>query len=269
MSKLGNAIYEINHLDTIAMRDQWVNQIHPLVKLLITIYYIAVVVSFDKYNITGLASMIIYPIAVFILADLSIKDSLKKLWIVLPVVCLIGIWNPLFDKTPFIIGSFTIRAGIISMLTLILKGIFTVLASYLLIATTTIEKICYALRQIHIPKIIVTQIMLTYRYITLLLGEVQRITQAYSLRAPNQKGVHWKVWGSLTGQLLLRSMDRAEMVYESMMLRGYRGEFDYLKHQIHFRTGDMIYLLICILLIGVFRWIPVFIIIGNLAGGIF
>jgi cobalt/nickel transport system permease protein len=64
-------------------------------------------------------------------------------------------------------------------------------------------------------------------------------------------------------------MDRAEMVYESMMLRGYQGEFDYLKHQILFRTGDMIYLLIWILLIGVFRWIPVFIIIGNLAGGIF
>lgn len=32
MSKIGNAIYEIHHMETIASRDQWVNQIHPLVK---------------------------------------------------------------------------------------------------------------------------------------------------------------------------------------------------------------------------------------------
>ncbi|GAA6410214.1 ABC transporter ATP-binding protein [Blautia hominis] len=110
------------------------------------------------------------------------------------------------------------------MITLMMKGVFTVLASYLLIATTSIEKLCYVFRLLHIPKILVTQILLTYRYITVLLGEVNRITQAYSLRAPKQKGVHFKVWGSLSGQLLLRSMDRATMVYESMTLRGYNGE---------------------------------------------
>ena len=66
---------------------------------------------------------------------------------------------------------------------------------------------------------------MTYRYVTVLLEEVNRITQAYSLRAPNQKGIHYKVWGTLTGQVLLRSMDRANAVYESMLLRGYDGSF--------------------------------------------
>lgn len=51
--------------------------------------------------------------------------------------------------------------------------------------------------------------------------------QAYSLRAPRQKGIHFKAWGSFVGQLLLRSMDRAGVVYESMTLRGYQGEFCY------------------------------------------
>ncbi|MDY4970728.1 MAG: energy-coupling factor transporter transmembrane component T, partial [Lachnospiraceae bacterium] len=68
------------------------------------------------------------------------------------------------------------------MFTLILKGIFTVLAAYLLIATTTIEKICYALHLLHVPGILITQFLLTYRYVTVLLKEVNRITQAYSLR---------------------------------------------------------------------------------------
>ena len=88
MSKIGNAIHEIHHMDLIAERDQWVNAIHPLIKFVITIVYIAVVVSFYKYDILGLAGMVVYPLAGFILADLSFKDSLKRLRIVLPLVCL-------------------------------------------------------------------------------------------------------------------------------------------------------------------------------------
>ena len=53
------------------------------------------------------------------------------------------------------------------------------------------------------------------------------MTDAYRLRAPGQKGVHISAWGSFLGQLLLRSMDRATALYESMELRGYHGEFHY------------------------------------------
>ncbi|NCC42780.1 MAG: cobalt ECF transporter T component CbiQ, partial [Clostridia bacterium] len=201
MSKIGNAIYEIHHMDKIAARDQWVNRIHPLVKFVLTVIYIATVVSFDKYDFAGLTGMVIYPMAMFILADLSFADSLKRLRIFLPRVCFIGVFNPFFDKELIYIGNVAIRTGVISMVTLMMKGVFTVLASYLLIASTSIEKLCYAFRLLHVPKILVTQIMLTYRYITVLLEEVNRITQAYALRAPNQKGIHIKVWGSLTGQL--------------------------------------------------------------------
>jgi cobalt/nickel transport system permease protein len=60
-----------------------------------------------------------------------------------------------------------------------------------------------------------------------LAEEANVMTQAYSLRAPGQKGIHYKAWGSFLGQLLLRSMDRAEELYSSMLLRGYHGEFYY------------------------------------------
>ena len=66
--------------------------------------------------------------------------------------------------------------------------------------------------------------------------------QAYALRAPGQKGVHFKVWGSLAGQLLLRSIDRAAEVYESMALRGYQGEFTYAVKE-PCRWKDILYFL--------------------------
>lgn len=269
MSKISNAISEINRIDTIAARDQWVNHIHPLVKFVLTIVYITTVVSFHKYDLIGLAGMVIYLIAGFILSELSFRECLWRLRVVLPLVCVVGLANPFFDRIPVELGAVHINAGVISMLTLMVKGIFSVMASYLLIATTSIEKICYALRLLHVPKILVTQILLTYRYITLLLGEVNRITQAYSLRAPKQKGVHFKVWGSLTGQLLLRSIDRANDVFESMTLRGYQSEFRYMGEKNPLRLQDILYLIIWLAIIFLTKKIPLIIVIGNLAGGLF
>lgn len=269
MNHIEFAIYEIHSMDSLASRNQWVNRLHPLIKFLITIEYIALVVSFSKYDVLGIAGMIIYPLVLFQLADLSFRACIKRLRIVLPLVCCIGIFNPFLDHTTIQIGSMAVSAGVLSMIMLILKGIYSVLASYLLIATTSIEDICYALRLLHVPKILVTQILLTYRYVTVLLGEVNRMTQAYSLRAPKQKGVHFKVWGSLTGQLLLRSIDRANTVYESMLLRGYQGEFAYLGQEHAMRAGDWIYWLVWLVLLICFRCFPIFILVGQLMGGAF
>ena len=269
MSRINRAIHEIHHMDTLALRNQWVNEIHPLVKLVLTLGYIILVVSFQKYDVAGVAGMVVYPLAVFLLADLSFLDSLKRLKVVLPLVCFVGIFNPFFDKNYILVSGIRVSAGILSMITLVMKGIFSVLASYLLVATTSVDKICYALCLLHIPKAIVTQFMLMFRYITVLLEETDRITQAYMLRAPNQKGIHFKAWGSLAGQLLLRSMDRANEVYESMLLRGYRGDYRYLKDSIVLNRRDIFYFLFWVIIFLLFRWRPVILLIGSLFGGFF
>lgn len=269
MGKIGAAIHEIHHVDTLAVRDLWVNRLHPLVKLTVTICYIAAVVSFPKYDVIGLAGMAVYPLAVFAAAELSLRDSLRRLRFVLPLVCFLGILNPFFDKNTVVIGGAQVSAGVLSMISLILKGTFGVLASYLLIATTPVEQLCCALRMVRVPKPIVTQLMLTYRYVTVLLEEAGRVTQAYALRAPRQKGVHFRVWGSLTGQLLLRSVDRAAGVYESMLLRGWNGDYLYLRKRIALRPHDAAYLLFWAGLIPLARAYPILVIVGNLTRGMF
>ena len=264
MSKLNSTIYEINCINDLANQDKWMNKLHPLVKLILTITYISFVVSFHKYNLSGIIGMTIYPIVLFITGDISFKDSLRRLRVVLPLVCFVGIFNPLFDKEVLIyLNGFDISGGVISMITLMLKGILTVLAAYILIVTTTIEKICYAMTTIHIPKIFITQILFIYRYVTVLLNEANHITEAYSLRAPKQKGIHYKVWGSLIGQLLLKSMDKAENIYEGMSLRGYTGEF-YYANIINYRAKDYLYLITWLAIFAVIRFLPVLEIIGSI-----
>lgn len=163
------------------------------------------------------------------------------------------------------LGPVVLSGGAVTLLVLVVKGVLCFLAVYLLIATTGMERVCAALRQLHVPQVLVTTILLTYRYIVLLLQEGNRISTAYALRAPGEKGIHFRAWGSLLGQLLLRSVDRAQLVYESMMLRGYGWRDDPAptrQPQKGSAAGTVFFvatLMYCIL----FRVIPIFELLGQ------
>lgn len=265
MSKLSNAMQTIYKIEEQSGRDTWLNCLHPLVKLLITLFYILLVVSFPKYNIAGLLGMSLYLLAVVLIGEYSILESMKRLKYILPVVCIMGILNPFFDRKPVMeVCGIIVTGGVISMVTLIVKGIFTVLAGYFLILTTSVERICYALRKLHVPQILVTVVLLIFRYIHVLLEEAEKVTQAYALRAPSQRGIHFTAWGTLIGQLLLRSMDRANEVYESMTLRGYGMGKPWQETESKMKTADLAWLFIWAVLFVLLRKIPVFVWVGNL-----
>ncbi len=216
------------------------NLLHPLGKLLISVLYVFIVASFHKYALQPLILMAVYPVFGFILGDLSFKEGIYRMRLILPLVIFVGIFNPFIDKNVlFLLGNLEVTGGMISMVTLMLKGFYAVMAVYILIATTSIESICYALRLLHVPKIIVLVILLIYRYFGVMGAEADRIVTAYRLRAPSQNGINYKAWGALVGQWLLRSMDRAENVYESMLLRGFRG--DYYTEKRAVKAADFIY----------------------------
>ena len=228
MDKLSRAQAEFREMDMLASGTSIVHRLHPLCKFLVTIIYIFVVVSFYKYDLSGLAVMILYPVVLFQTAELPVSMCFYKLRIVLPLVCAVGLVNPFLDHTPMVqIGNLIITGGVISMLTLMLKGCLALMASFLLIATTSVDALCGALRRLHVPAFLTTLFLLIYRYIGVMMGEASAMAQAYSLRAPGQKGIHISAWGSFLGQLLLRSMDRAQELYHSMLLRGFQGEFFY------------------------------------------
>ena len=228
MSKVSNARLELREMDELSARTSPIHRLHPLTKLLVTLIYLFTVVSYSKYSFSALSVMLLYPVLIFQISGIPIRLCFHKLRIMLVLVCAVGILNPFFDRTPMLtIGGLTVTGGVVSMATLMLKGVFALMASFLLIATTPIDSLCAALRKLHVPGILVTLLLLTYRYIGVMLEQVSVMTEAYRLRAPGQKGLHISAWGSFLGQLLLRSMDRAEELYSSMVLRGFRSEFHY------------------------------------------
>jgi cobalt/nickel transport system permease protein len=257
------ALHELSEMDELAARSSPIHSLHPAAKLLATIAYILVTLSFDKYDLSGLVPMLLWPILLFQLSGIEVRSCFYKLRIVLPLVMAVGLFNPFFDKTVVLrLGSAAVTGGVVSMLTLMLKGLCCLMASFLLMATTSIDLLCAALRQLHVPKLLVTLLLLTYRYVGVMTEELAVMTDAYHLRAPGQKGIHVSAWGSFLGQLLLRSMDRAQELYASMLLRGYRQQFHYAPIR-PFRVRDALYTLGCVLAFVLLRYVR----IAQLLGG--
>lgn len=242
MSK-ANSLSNMRLLDDLADKKTSIHKVHPVAKLLTTVIYMAVVVSFGKYDFSGIIAFIFYPVLIFAFGELPIVPILKRLLIVEPVIIGIGILNPLFEKQTMLIGHFAISQGWITFLSIMLKSTLTVLAGLVLIATTGMDKLALALRVLRVPKIFILQLLLTYRYIYILIEEVFRMQRAYFLRAPGHKGIHRNVWGSFGGNLILRTFERGQRVYQGMSLRGFNGEYNTQK-TLKFRFADFAYLLV-------------------------
>lgn len=242
MSNLTDSLYNLRLLDDLAKKETAIHSIHPLVKLLTTVVYLTVVVSFGRYEVAALMPFVFYPVLIFALAEIPVLPIVKRVLLVEPLIIGIGILNPFFDHQTFIVGGYAVSAGWLTFLSIIIKSTLTVTAALLLVATTGMDALASAMRMLRIPRLFVLQLTLTYRYITVLLEETLRTMRAYSLRAPGQKGIHHTAWGTLAGQLLLRTVDRAERVYQAMRLKGFSGEYYIGKHN-KIGINDLVFLL--------------------------
>ena len=250
MNKAQKAGAEIKAVEALAQGNSPVHRLSPLSKLAVTLVYIIITVSFNKYDFSALIVMLLFPVIGYQLSLIPVSTCFYKLRIVLPLVCAVGLFNPFFDREIMLrIGNIGISGGVISMLTLMMKGVFSLMMSFLLVATTPIDEICRGLRKIHFPKFLVSLLLLTFRYISVMLDEVAVMTDSYHLRAPGQKGIGFRAWGSFLGQLVLRSSDRANEIYSSMLLRGYTGEFNYATAKKFSRFSPAVALILVVLFI--------------------
>ncbi len=265
MNQMNQALHELSEMDGLAARHSFIHDRNAGVKLSATVLYILIVVSFSKYEAGRLLPMILWPVLLFQISGIPLGTCFYKLRIVLPLVLAVGLFNPLFDRNIIMrIGGIGISGGVLSMITLMMKGVFCLMASFLLVATTSIDRICAALRRIHVPAILTTLLLLTYRYVGVMVEEVAIMMDAYSLRAPGQKGIAMKAWGSFLGQVLLRSMDRAQELYGSMQLRGYQDRFYYVEQK-SADVRDVCFLALSLLFFLIVRLFGV----TDLLGGLF
>ncbi len=265
MAKLDMAWRQIRRLDEIASQQTVIHQLDPRVKLIVTFFYIVTVVSYSKYDLLGLLPLILYPVFLISLAELPLKYLLIRVLLATPFVFFVGIFNPVFDHTPlFQVNGFVLTGGWLSLAVLLVKFGFTVMAALILAAISGINEIGGVLLRFRIPRVFVMQLLFMYRYLSVLMEETGRSIRAYQLRRCEGRGIHHKAWGSLVGQLLLRTIDRAQRIYQAMVCRGFQGELHLSRRNNKAGIGDGVYLIGWTCFFILTRWVNIPGLLGRL-----
>lgn len=223
--KIESSILDLGYLDTLAYQNTPIHRLDSRVKLLTTLFFIVTVVSFHKYELSGLLPFILFPVVLATLGDLPAGYILKKMLLAAPFAFFVGIFNPFLDRTVlFHAGAFGISGGWISFVSIMFRFALTVSAALILIATTGFNAICMAMERMGVPKAFVVQLLFLYRYIFVLTEEAGRLVRARALRSFGGRGMGIKVYAHIIGQLLLRTIDRAQRIHLAMLCRGFDGE---------------------------------------------
>lgn len=261
--------FNLGYLDTLSYKDTLIHRLDPRTKLLATLAFIVTVISFPKYEISGLLPFFLFPVLLFTLSDIPVKFILRKVLLVSSFAFFVGIFNPLLDRQIiYVFSSFTISRGWVSFLSIMLKFVLTITSALLLIATTSFPGICHALQKLGMPGIFVAQLLFLYRYIFVLAEEAMRVVRARDMRSFGNKGKGMKTFVSLIGTLFLRTIERAERVYLAMLSRGFTGEIHPSRTH-SFSVTDAAFLAAAIGLLYLFRIHDVVGDIGRLSMGAF
>lgn len=222
----------------------FLRKLNPCVKILALLIFVLTVVSIDKYDFSKLLIFLAIPIFCGAFLNISKKEILLK---ALPAIFLAGcagFANLFFDtKTAFSIFSVPVSFGVISFSSLILKAYLCVSCAIILANTTSPNDIAYALGKFKVPCVIVLQILMTSRYLSVIIEEAMRISRAYALRSPSHPRIKFQHFPNVLLSLLLRSVDRANRIYKAMQCRGFSAR-SYQSKNIPFFATDAIFLIL-------------------------
>lgn len=263
MSSISSALLDLKQLDQMAHAASPVHTLHPVAKVLTVLVFTVCVVSFSRYELSALFPFFLFPMVILARSSLPPLFIAKKVALFLPLMLLIGIFNPLFDRAPLLqIGQLAISGGWISFFSIVTRSVLTVSCAFILIGTTGYTAVCQALGRLGIPQVFTTQLLFLYRYIFVLAEETYRAALARELRSCGTRGQGIESYSSLIGALLLRTWGRAERIHGAMLARGFSGQF-HAENSSHFSSSDVYFVAVWSGLFMIFRSTNISLLIGD------
>ena len=192
--------------------------------LLVTALFIFSLLSIPKFNLQGVIAFGAFPLFLMSAAKLHAGAMVKRLLLISPFVLFMAAGNLLLDQNPFmLIYGITLSGGMISGTVIVAKTIISVAGLLSVTLCIPFYRICRALEALHVPDVLITQLLLLDRYRSVLHEEAQSMQKARDIRSFGRKGKELFRTAPLIGSLLLRTTNRAERLYRSMSARGFHG----------------------------------------------
>lgn len=255
MLDIASSIRTMSSLEELSYHKTVIHRINSVHKIIVTVLYLIAVISFDRYSISGLMPLLLYPVLMMTLGEIPFRMFFSRVAVTLPFPFFAALPNLFLDRITFTqVQDITITFGMLSFFSVVFKSILMVAAVLILVATTQMTDLSAGMTFLKVPDLLILQFLLTYRYLQLILSETASMITAYQLRAGKEKGILTSHGGSFLGLLLLRCYDRAQLLYFAMKCRGFQGHM--VKEKISStKVSDLLFLVTSILFFGITRFI--------------
>ena len=140
-------------------------------------------------------------------------------------------WRFIFGRLvllePFALGIalmalFQENGGMV-FLSILVRSTLCLFTMILLSNTTPFSSLLQTMARFGVPRLLITILALLYRYLFVLIDEVERLNRARTSRTfSTSRRKRWQMLASLIGQLFVRSTERAERIYAAMTARGWK-----------------------------------------------
>ena len=199
-------------------------------------------------------------VLLIVLARIPWRWYLRRLGTAVAFFAFFLVWLPLVRQD----GDATLDLGIVTvsipglfrLLTLTAKLAAMVSVMLVLLTTAPLQDTFKAAHALRIPGLFIHLMLLTHRYVHLLIEEFARLRLALRVRGfRNRAEIHsYRTIGQVAGTLLVRSHERSERVAHAMRCRGFAGEFHTLT-EFHTSGADVLaFAMIAAYVVGLLAW---------------
>ncbi|MBN1133790.1 MAG: cobalt ECF transporter T component CbiQ [Methanosarcinaceae archaeon] len=217
---------EYPEIDRYASLKSPIHQFDPRAKIIsfsILIFFVVFVNELDIAVINLFFSFIL----IFI-SKLPIKFVLNRIkWVLLFVL-------PFLIIMPFTAGGSELMTidgikmtyeGLVLGMLIVLRATSAVMLILTMLATMRFDTTIKALYMLNVPGLLIQMLMFTYRYIFVFLDEFLRMWRAMGSKGFKLKANMYalSMLGNVVGMLIVKSYERADRVYQSMISKGYTG----------------------------------------------
>ncbi|WP_273267026.1 energy-coupling factor transporter transmembrane component T family protein [Flexistipes sinusarabici] len=253
MKTAQDRLQHLTAFEELAESDFPLNIVSPAVKIIVAAVFIILTISVNKYDVIHSLLLTSFTCFLIAIAPLKVTSVLKMLLYLSPFVLLLVIFNPVYDKSVITIAGYQVYGGYVSAFTTVLKFINTTTVSVLIVSSTKFNHIASSLRFFRVPKFLVIQFMVMYRFIFIFLYDIIQSLQAVNSRGLQSAGFSWRNMKAIISAFFVKSVLRGEEVYNAMLSRGF--EIKNFKFDNKINVGDIFFGFCSLLYVFIVRFV--------------
>ncbi len=212
-----------------------IHELDPRAKIASALAIVIAVVVGPPPRAEEFGALVALLVAIALLARLPVLRVLKRSTLVIPFAGTIALFAPLQGDAGSlnVTGFATAYAGggWIAAWAILSKAWLSAFTMLILAATTPPPQLFEGMARLHMPRIIIMLLSFIFRYADVLRAQIVSMRRAIASRGYALS--RWrtlKLYGHLAGNMFIRSYERGERVYASMLARGYTGVLPTTEH---------------------------------------